>query len=172
MTNIINLERDMQWFDMEEANVGLAAAVSTASTWAFAALGDVFQRVGYVNTTWQANAAVADGLLVAGVRMLEPPELEYVPYRVIGSAVCGSDIGWFVGFDDGGSVMSGMQRIGAGPVIDTVVALRGVSSGSGDAGKNLVFAAGLARDDTSKVQVHLSVQRMIAKPPQYASASS
>jgi hypothetical protein len=172
MSNIINIERDMFWgapgsFVTPVSNalndfspdVGVSAAVGERISGAFS---------GPISMTASAGDTLNMGALI-----LPSLENEYVPYRFKGYASTSERVLWRYGFWDSSTPQADVcYLVGEGNEIDECIAIAGPPSGGTGDGLPLVFFGSILRGSAETVFMNVSVQRMVAKPPQYATASS
>jgi len=173
MSNIVNFDRDMFWTGF--VNATFVSGAFGADPLDVGSSSDVGQRVSGVNVLPVAVTQSAGNVMSAGCLILPPPDGDAVPYRVRGYATGGLDTLWRFGYRTAGLGVEEANQctlIGAGPCIDTVVLINPLDSGDTHYGDPLIFFGSVAREAAADVAMSLSVQRLIAKPPQYASAVS
>lgn len=174
MSNIINLQRDQRWVNLEdpEASGGFTASTFIDTSWSFGGAATVFDGVGSVQRGPDAVALGADQVRCIGVRMLEPVPGDRVPYRLIGACDTDLEVAWYVGHVNGSGRLINQQAVGHGPNADVCVNVLGVESGSSNFGLSVGFVCAVHSEAAGYAQCSMSVQRMIASPPQYSSAVS
>jgi hypothetical protein len=173
MTHLHNFERDLFWTDYSAVVASVTASIDS-ETINVANSGVVGQRHSFAGCDPVNRTAtdVTDGSTF-GALILPPNEDDTIPYRVKGYAQPGgAACTWMVGFFEGlGGVRCQRCRvIGSGPILDEVVCMRSVVSSDPNFGDPLCFFAVIHRDVPSYVAGSIQVQRLIAKPDQYASA--
>jgi len=170
--SIINLERDMFW----PTELTRSAVLTSAFTGAVASVGAnaaVGQRV---NSFQSVNFGIsASGSFSAsGALILPAVDGDVTPYRFIGAgpSIELSSCYWAYGYYDAGSV-GGCVIFDAGGQCDRVVAVTPLDSGDPLYGQPLCFfGAVFGGSAASGCILSGSVQRLVSKPPQYASAVS
>jgi len=167
MTNIVNLERDMFWSSdgVDTLPVSNGWGTSPFPVGAPAAVGE---RVSRMQTSF-FNGASGSSINAAGCLILPPPDGDSVPYRVLGGNVSTLPTVWAFGYFASGSVL-GRRIFGAGLSIDRVVVVDPLDSSDPNYGKPLCFFGGSVGIGSNLFS--MSVQRLISKPPQFASAVS
>jgi len=171
--SIINLERDMSWIeDRSLLSAGAAVGYSTTA-WAVATNASVSQRVNNFACSFSTTASGGNFINV-GALILPPTEGDNLPYRLHGSAAV-SDASnfssWWLGFYNGGTVARAVQ-IAVGPNVDKVVVFPPILAADPDFGKSLCFFCSTRAITVASAACTGYVQRMISKPPQFASAVS
>lgn len=173
MSNIVNLDRDMFWLS------GLAPVASVTSsidnpTASVGNNGIVGQRhSGVACVPASRGASATDEASTFGCLILPPPDGDVVPYRVKGAAVSQDYmISWHVGYFTGGTGIAARDILSSGQVIDDVFAIRPLQSGDPNFGFPLMFFCAVHRSVDTFIMGGISVQRLISKPDQYASAVS
>ena len=169
---IVNIERDMVWMDAASP-IAVGASSTIGSSMTVNTSGSVGQRTNSAQcavtalTSTGTFAAVSFGCLI-----LEPPELETVPYRVKAAALGISSNDALIGYGYNTAGTVSQIRWFDRNETDQLVAVPSLDSADGDFGKPLCFFVAFIRNSTDSVTGFISVQRLISKPPQYASASS
>jgi len=166
---IINLERDQRWLIHTTAvtpTIGASAGISPVNT-----DGVVGQRVQSIQSS-VFTSTVAATYHNVGVLMLPPPDGDRVPYRFIADYMGPNFCRWSIGWFDAGSC-GGCLSFGVGDHLDTVLNVAPLDSADPLYGRSLCLFASVANEVASSLnQVSIFAQRMIAKPPQFASAVS
>lgn len=169
--SIINFERDMFW------SVGTTllspSAVAYGATMAISTDSNVAQRVNSFEAGF-SSAVGASTYKCAGAILLPPADGDVTPYRYICDCSLQTDVplvwhgyGWF----DSGSI-SAPRIFGAGLHVDRVMALSPLDSADPNYGRPLCFFSAVGETFAGSTFVVGSIQRLIAKPPQFASAVS
>ena len=173
MSNIITFERDMLWADASAtvagATVDLLNSPITVPT-----SGVVAQRHAYVALTpGTFTATGTSDFLVFGCQILEPPAGDPTPYRVRGAVGLhdSAPVVWGYGYADGASTDL-VRVLGAGESIDDCWCIRPLQEGDANFGDPLVFFCGVSRNIANFRIGALSVQRLVSKPDQFATAVS
>lgn len=172
MSNLINLERDMFWTDAS-AGVAWQTTNIAANPMAVGNSGVVAQRLAFVQSlseTFTVGAYPAAGAV--GALILPPPDGDSVPYRFKGSAASAERVIWGYGYRSGTTVVNVPKLVAVGPVLDECVVVRPLDVADPNYGFPLCFFCAVTRVAASYRYASLSVQRMVSKPDQYASASS
>jgi len=176
MTNLVNFERDMFWTDAA-ASVGFLNSDLAFASIGVNNAGTVGQRHSVVQGT-ATNFAAGTGVQAAsvGCLILPPPDGDNVPYRFKGAVVdrVGNPVVWSFGYLAGG-VGTGVEQsrvVACGSVCDEIVVVRPLDSADPNYGDPLCFYGSVLRVAASDVKGGLSVQRLIAKPDQFAAAVS
>jgi len=171
MSQLINIERDMFW-----ANTDAALAPTVAAVTADASVntsGTVAQRVNSFMST-RFPLTTAGTVNCVGCLILPPADGDVTPYRFIGSYAGRFDIGvaWGYGWFDSGTA-DDFRIFDQSNKADSIVAIPPLDSTDPNYGRPLAFF-GMVNNDVGWSNVRLvgSVQRLISKPPQYASAVS
>lgn len=170
MTNLINFNRDMFWV-FDPANVAPVSGNFSAATLSVGRPAFVVERVYAMQTDFFATTTALT-VQSAGVQLLPPPEGDSVPYRVKGYCSGPNQCIWSCGFDDGAGVVSSRRAFGAGHQIDEVVVVPPVDSANPEFGKPMCFFGSVLNEVAGFAQLSISVQRLIAMPPQFAAAMS
>jgi len=168
--SIINLERDMMWPSLTSFTP-LAASFS-ASSQACGADAAVGQRVNFGQSAFFSTSGGAQ-VFCGGSLILPPADGDATPYRVIGSVVSPSTCvmfgyGWY-----SSSAVGDPVYFRCGHDVDAVVSVAPLDAADPLFGRPLCFFA-LVNDEASFTanRIAIGVQRLIAKPPQFASAVS
>jgi len=167
--SIINLERDMLW---PRSLVQTVPAVSAFSgTVSVTAPATIEQRVSSAFSSLFTTTA-AGQWQTFGCLMLPPVSGDITPYRFRaqydGPNVCSFGYGWF-----DSNTMQEFVLLGAGKSLDCVAAIAPLDSANPLFGRPLVFWCSIFNGvafTANRGVVH--AQRMISKPPQFASAVS
>jgi len=169
MTNIVNFERDQVWtgdrafFNALTAAFGVNLSVQTS--------GVVGERVNNFGPN-RISTTAAGTVNCAGCQILEPPDGDRVPYRFIASATDVNTMYWGFGYQSA-TTASAIKLFAVGPTCDLVVNVDPLDSGDPNYGKPLCFFGCMWNETVASNQMMIgSVQRLIAKPPQFASAVS
>jgi len=177
MTSLINLERDMLW----QANVtSVAPASSDFNSGELDVVNDgvVGDRTSFVASTFGfgVTAGSVTNVFAFGCLILPPAEGDNTPYRVKGSAFSpvGNPIAWGFGYFEGtgSTLVQRCQLVSAGPVCDEILCARPLQSGDANFGEPLCFFGMVAAQTVDHCAASLSVQRLLSKPPQFATAVS
>jgi len=168
--SIVNLERDMRWSpDLSPVTPILAAFGS--SPFNVGTNSVVGQRVNGFATNF-ATSGTSNSIWSAGCILLPPADGDVTPYRFLASVTGSLQTAFFAyGWFDSGAVV-GRRIIGCGRSIDRVIALPPLDSADPSYGRPVCFMACALDNATGLVMLEGSAQRMIAKPPQFASAVS
>jgi len=172
MTNIVNFERDFLWTQ------NVAAVVPSGNDWAaspqvVANDATVGQRINSVSVNTAVSVGAVNQFLSAGCLILPPPDGDAVPYRVKGYCWYNGAVPLFAfGYLTGGTSVVVPRVVGVGYEVDEIVLVNPVATGDPNYGDPLCFYLNCPRDVVGRVQGSLSVQRLISKPPQFASAVS
>ncbi len=176
MTNLVNLDRDMYWSNYADP-VAFSGGDLAAAALVVGNSGAVGQRVSAARSTG-VTVSAASGLSCSsfGVLMLPPPDGDRVPYRVKGAFLNNSSnpVAWGYGLLDGGTGSSVVLHtvFSAGYSCDEIVLIEPLADSHPNFGDPLCFFASVVRKVASTSLGSLSVQRLISKPDQYASAVS
>jgi len=168
--SIINLERDMVWPQ------AAAAVVPASTTYPSAvqnvpASGTVAQRVNSFETGFFATTTSTD-TLAAGCLILPPAEGDVTPYRFVASITSTVPNAYFAyGWWDANTIRQ-RRIIAAGKSCNAVVAIPPLDSADPDFGRPLCFYCGVIGGVAGFGMMTGSVQRLISKPPQFATAVS
>jgi len=167
--SIINLERDMIWpVSLVQTTPLVSAFSGTVSVGAPAAVG---QRVSSAFSTLFTTTNLGQWHAL-GALILPPVDGDSTPYRFRasydGPNPCNFGYGWF-----DSAAMEDFVIVGSGTHLDAVVAVSPLDSADPLFGRPLVFFATVFNGESfaqNRTTVH--VQRMVSKPPQFASAVS
>jgi len=172
MTNIVNFERDMFW----TSDIVRSAVLTSGFTGAVASVGAnaaVGQRVnGFQSVNFGISAS--GSFSASGALILPAVDGDITPYRFIGAgpSVELSPCYWAYGYYDAGSV-GGCVIFDCGDQCDRVVAVTPLDSGDPLYGRPLCFFGAIFGGSISSGNILSgSVQRLVSKPPQFASAVS
>jgi len=168
---IVNLERDMSWV-ISRTFVTAQVAAFSSTAWAVGTDSNVLERANNASSLFLTTTAGTFN--AAGCLLLPPSDGDVTPYRVIGEASPGDPsniVQWWFGFFDTGNVARAFQ-IGSGPTVDKVIAMPAILAADPDFGKSLCLFGTVRNVVANEASLNISAQRMISKPPQYASAVS
>lgn len=169
--SIFNLERDMCWVDMVSSEVAWISSDFSAASWNIGNDSTVGQRINSAASEYLSVTNSSEAYLF-GCKILPPPAGEFVPYRLRGACHFGGRVSWGVGFATGGNACTEQKLLVSDKTCDTIVACLGQSDGDTNFDDPLFFWCLAERNSSTDLFSHISVQRLISKPPQYASASS
>lgn len=173
MTNLTNFNRDMSWLFPDQSQQPWAGITGWVSL-----DGNVYDKHAYLTC---ANSPVNDsGTLMVGVA-LTPPDEEPVPFRVKADASVYNPTGQVGALTMGfgyleNNIISGDNDIGgthffgfpADSLYDDVWC---IAPSMTHAGKTLVIFLGIIGASNDTVSAKLTVQRLIGKPDNYATAN-
>jgi len=169
MSNIKNLDRDMTWpVSLVTTTPTLAAFASPVGV---AAPATVNQRVSSAFSSFFSSTA-GGSFRNMGALILPPVDGDVTPYRVIGSYGGPNTVIWSYGWFNAAAAAAPVT-FACGDSVDLVVAIAPLDSADPNYGRPLcVFASVFDNVTFTANSLAISVQRMISKPPQYASAVS
>jgi len=168
--SIINLERDMRW-QAELSPVSAVLATFSSSPFNVGTNGVVNQRVNGFATNLTVSGTTSS-IWSAGAILLPPADGDVTPYRFIGSITgslqtCFFAYGWYAS-----GAVQGRRVVACGREIDRVIAVPPLDSADPLYGRPLCFMACCLDNAAGFTMMEGSVQRMIAKPPQFATGVS
>jgi len=172
MTNIVNLERDMSWVRALAATTPVGGTNYGATPSAVGSGATVEQRVNSFFAEPYVIGTSAQAMNV-GCLILPPAEGDVTPYRFKGSAMCSTDniIAWSYGWYASSQVQD-QVLLATGNECDIVAAIAPLDTGDPLYGRPLCFYCTVLQSVAGLAMSAGSVQRMISKPPQFASAVS
>jgi len=169
MTNIVNFERDMMW---PVSLVTTAPVVSAFSgNVGCGAPAAVNQRVSSAYSTNFVTTAASQWQSI-GCLMLPPVEGDVTPYRFQGFYDGPNTCVFGYGYFDSATFRAEVI-VGAGKNMDGVIAIAPLDAADPDFGRPLVFFASVFNGvafNANRSGVY--TQRLVSKPPQFASAVS
>lgn len=171
MTNIVNFERDMWWCSNGAALTPILSDYNSSPT-LVTDDGSVGQRVSRFHGVLSITAGTGAQCVSVGAAILPPPDGDSVPYRFKGACSASSRVLWSVGYKTGTSTVERQRIVASGSVCDEVVLIDPLDGADPNYGDALVFFCTAMRDSASYAVFGGSVQRLIAKPPQFAVAVS
>lgn len=173
MSNLVNLERDMVWTDAFAPVAGVIANPigTTFSVGTTGLVGDIVSSARLVSFLFGAAASPR----AFGALILEPL-YDTVPYRFKSSVTSPSSRYFGFGYASTvgvSAVLENVYTISGGSSVDEIVAISPLPDGHPNKGNPLCFyfigEAGAAGGNCAG---HMSVQRLLSKPPKYASANA
>jgi len=176
MTTIINLDRDMLWPNTaDQAGIGFGAEFSLGAP-VVNTDGTVYERVAYMQTDLATNLAITSGLAIAAGVLMTAPQGDVTPYRVsasslrTGTGTLAAGLYCAYGTLVTNTFTPQTNEIFLGVVdnshVDCVVSAPPASN------LDWVFGVFLQVQGSGRYASRIAVQRMIGKPPQYASSVS
>lgn len=175
MANLVSLERDMTWIGLSTPLTPASAQSVQADSCTIAVDGTIYPKhAGAYGTPVSATPAQQGRAIGC---LLTPIEGDNMPFRVKGFQM--SDTGGLfgVGFARGNitnlALLSDLRWFKFGYLCDDVVVVRMPTSESPNYGKPIGFAClGFNSDPNQQLLQGITVQRLSAKPDQYAMAVS
>jgi len=172
MTNIVNFERDMFF----TSRIGLVSAVgttfSTSSALSAANDGIVGQRFSSFQGSLTTTVGTGASAFAVGCLILAAPDGDAVPYRFKGSCNSSGAVSWCYGYRSSGNSVKFAACVGFGSQCDELVYIPPLDSGDADYGNPVCFFLAVLRPVAEFVVYGGSAQRLISKPPQFATAVS
>jgi len=171
---VFNLERDMLWRaevpEVTAANFNVSAASPNVPN-----SGSVMQVHSYAaaNGTMTASGTAGD-VFGFGALILPCAEGDNTPYRLKGAIFAPANVvAWGVGyFDSSGPTVEVHSIVDYGPRLDQTLVMRPLISSDPNYDLPLCFFGYAGRANAGYFRGSLSVQRLLSKPDQFASAVS